>query len=84
MIENEKELYEICHAEEVAAKKRNVSVSNSNELLCCPYCGNEAEYIKGSNTQADAIYCKECPLGVEYAGMSYSALALVWNGLPRT
>ncbi len=60
------------------------SESALNDLLCCPYCRNEAEYFEGTNGQADAIYCKECPLGVEQSGMSYTALALVWNGLPRT
>lgn len=53
------------------------------ELLNCPYCGNNAEYCEGNNTQADAIYCSECPLGVEHDGMSFKMLVLVWNNLPR-
>ena len=57
--------------------------SELSALLCCPYCGNDPEYIEGNIAQADAIYCKECPLGVEHHGMSYEALATVWNGLPR-
>lgn len=52
-------------------------------LLRCPYCDNEATYVNGSDGQADAIYCNECPLGVEHVGMSYNALAVVWNGIPR-
>ena len=53
-------------------------------LLCCPYCGSKPQYLKGNDSQADAIYCEECPLGVEHDGMSYEALATVWDGLPRT
>ena len=57
--------------------------SELNALLCCPYCGNPAEYVQGTDSQADAIYCTECPVGVEHSGMSFAALATVWNGLPR-
>ena len=63
--------------------KAKSETSELTQLLCCPYCENEAEYIEGNVAQADAIYCKECPLGVEHSGMSYEALAMVWNGLPR-
>lgn len=72
------ELCPICTLEQKAAS------SCKSELLCCPYCGNDPEYMKGTDSQADAIYCTSCPLGVEFDGMSYNALAMVWNGLPRT
>jgi len=53
-------------------KEENIIV-----LLNCPYCGNEPDYLKGNNSQADAIYCQGCPLGVERDGMSYKDLATV-------
>ena len=49
-----------------------------SELLCCPYCGNPAEY------KQNVIYCKKCPLRAEHKDMSFNVLAEVWNGLPRT
>lgn len=73
-------IYDDAYAE---TKNENAKASDCCELLSCPYCGNEPEYIEGTVAQADAIYCKECPLGVEHHGMSYEALATVWNGLPR-
>lgn len=54
-----------------------------SELRPCPYCGNKAEYYPEDDGQASAIYCEECPLGVEESGASYPALAYVWNSLPR-
>lgn len=53
------------------------------EIDNCPYCENEATYFPETNEQASAIYCNECPLGVEYSGMSYECLVAVWNRLPR-
>ena len=58
-------------------------MTNEIKLLPCPFCDNDAEYFKGTDVQADAIYCTKCPLGVEHADMSYDALANVWNNLPR-
>ena len=49
----------------------------------CPYCQNEAKHYPETHSQANAIYCTECPLGVEQAGMSDEALMMVWNNLPR-
>jgi len=40
-------------------------------------CGGEAEYHDG------AIYCEECPLGVENHELKYSELLEIWNDLPR-
>lgn len=68
---------------EMTDKETNKVPSDVNGLLCCPYCGNKAEYLHGSNNQADAIYCTECPLGVEHSGMSFGALATIWNTLTK-
>ena len=59
------------------------SVSSSAGLSCCPNCGNEAKHYPESNTQANAIYCTKCPLGVEQSGMSDNVLKEVWENLPR-
>ena len=53
------------------------------DLLCCPYCGNRAEYYAGIGYQASSICCSECPFVVEDSDMGYYALATAWNGLPR-
>ena len=54
------------------------------DLLPCPYCGKRAEYWDGEdNSHADAIFCSNCPVGVEFDGMSYKDLRRVWNGMPR-
>lgn len=64
-------------------KDTNKVPSELNDLLCCSYCGNQAEYLRGGDNQADAIYCTECPLGVEHSGMSFEALATIWNTLTK-
>ena len=56
---------------------------NEVELNPCPYCYSEAKYYANSESQTGAIYCTECPLGVEHSDMSYTELAKVWNNLPR-
>ena len=53
------------------------------ELLNCPYCGGKASYFAESDSQAHAIYCDDCPLGVEDNRMSFEDLAWIWNLLPR-
>ena len=55
-----------------------------DSLLPCPYCGGEAQHYPDTDGQANAIYCKTCPVGVEHAGMPDDELARIWNGLPRT
>lgn len=55
----------------------------TDSLLPCPHCLGEPEYLEDSNYQAAAIYCTDCPLGLEWAGMSYEDLSKIWNSLPR-
>ena len=81
------------HQIEIAVKKLLPLITNKEPVatvLCsdgaikpCPNCRNEAKHYPDSNSQANAIYCNECPLGVESAGMSDAALFMVWNNLPR-
>lgn len=53
------------------------------KIKSCPYCGSNGEYYPDSDGQSAAIYCENCPLGVEHSGMSFEKLATVWNNLPR-
>lgn len=58
--------------------------SDSNAgLAACPYCGSAAMHYPQDDGQANAIYCTNCPLGVEDSRLDFSALAIVWNNLPR-
>ncbi|MFK5950941.1 MAG: hypothetical protein QM500_19490 [Methylococcales bacterium] len=71
---------------DAAEKLKQIDVLSgvsADHLLSCPGCESEAEYHQGSDSQADAIYCTQCPLGVEHSGMKYSELLLIWNNLPR-
>ena len=55
----------------------------SSKIQECPYCENQAEHFAGTDSQAEGIYCTECPLGVEDSRMDYDVLLMVWNSLPR-
>jgi len=58
--------------------------SSSNAgLAACPYCGSSAVYYPQNDGQANAIYCTNCPLGVEDNRLNFETLAMVWNNLPR-
>jgi len=54
-----------------------------SEILPCPNCETEAEYIEGSDSSVDTIFCAKCPLEVSQSGMSYGELLSIWNSLPR-
>ena len=54
-----------------------------DDLKPCPNCENEAKHYPNDDYQANAIYCTECPLGVENWEMSDNVLKEVWNNLPR-
>lgn len=58
------------------------SASNAG-LAACPYCGSAAVHYPQNDGQANAIYCTNCPLGVEDNRLDFAALAIVWNNLPR-
>lgn len=58
------------------------SLSNAG-LAACPYCGSAAVHYPQNDGQANAIYCTNCPLGVEDNRLDFAALAMVWNNLPR-
>ena len=58
------------------------SISNAR-LAACPYCGSAAVHYPQNDGQANAIYCTNCPLGVEDNRLDFMALAMVWNNLPR-
>lgn len=58
--------------------------SHSNVGLdACPYCSSAAVHYPQNDGQASAIYCVNCPLGVEDNKLNFDALAMVWNNLPR-
>jgi len=50
------------------------------EIQPCPFCGskNVSEY-PGSDMQAPAIYCDECPAGLEDTNKSIEELKELWN-----
>lgn len=50
------------------------------ELLPCPYCGcKDLDVIEGNLGQAPAIYCNDCPAGVEDNTISVDKLKKYWN-----
>jgi len=49
----------------------------------CPNCEGKAKYYPNSDSQTAAIYCVDCPLGVEDTNMSREELVKIWNNLPR-
>lgn len=54
-----------------------------SEILPCPNCESESEYVGGSNSNVDTIFCSKCPLEVSQNEMSYKELLSIWNSLPR-
>ena len=50
------------------------------ELKPCPFCGcHELDVYEESDLQPTAIYCQECPAGVEHTGIDIEILADSWN-----
>ena len=64
-------------------KKSKKAKNKAPELLPCPLCDSTAAYLMGTDSQADAIYCDNCALGVEESGKSYDSLKEMWNNIPR-
>ena len=50
-------------------------------LFPCVNCGGIAYHYPESDYQANAIYCEQCPLGVEDCNMTDEELFSVWNKL---
>jgi transcription elongation factor Elf1 len=52
----------------------------SNELLPCPFCGcKKFDCIADSDSHAAAIYCKECPAGVQHVECTEQQITDAWN-----
>ena len=50
------------------------------DLLPCPFCGcKDFDVFKGDSGQVTAIYCKDCPAGVEDSTITLEKLKLYWN-----
>lgn len=50
------------------------------KLLYCPICGNEDfEEYEGNDNQVAAIYCIECPYGVEDSTKTLQELRKIHN-----
>jgi len=48
--------------------------------LPCPFCGStEVEFFENSHNQATAIYCKNCPAGLEDNTKSVDELRDIWD-----
>ena len=54
-----------------------------NKLKPCPFCGsaNVVEF-DGSESQAQAIYCLDCPSGMADSRLSAKVLRINWNTRP--
>lgn len=54
---------------------------NQSDIKPCVNCGSRADHYPESDGQANAIYCSECPLGVEWSNMDDNELLAIWNGI---
>jgi len=53
------------------------------KLKPCPYCNGHATAVLPSSMSATAIYCDDCPLGMEDDRFTIEQLSEMWNNLPR-
>jgi hypothetical protein len=49
----------------------------------CPNCGAPCTAHEPTDRQVAAVYCTQCPLGLEDNGKTVAKLTTVWNGIPR-
>lgn len=51
------------------------------ELHACRFCGSDQiEEFEGDDEQVTAIYCIDCPAGLEDNYVTLDELRVIWNG----
>ena len=57
-----------------------IEPSKSLKMLPCPFCGSEnIEEYPNNHYQATAVYCKDCPAGLEDNKKTVDELKILWN-----
>lgn len=52
----------------------------NNIMLPCPFCGSkDIDIIKESDYWRNAIWCKDCPAGIEDCDKTLDELTTLWN-----